>query len=388
MPLKHGTELTRRSLIAGLRLRREEIGQAVVTRVHAIEPPTRGGDLGYLEGLRAAIEAGIEYSIEALEGDEDRPEPVPGAILNQASLAARSGVSQETVLRRYLAGHAVLCDFVIEEAERQSVPARTLRSGLRSQAARTDRVLAAVSAAYVQAAGATRPLSANRRRVERVRRLLDGELVDPADLDYDLDAWHVGVVAAGPGFRDAITRLSRSLDRRLLIVAVDDLSWWAWLGGRRGFEAAELEALQVLPLPPVTRLAFGEPGESLSGWRLSHRQALAAHNVAQQERQSTTRYADVALLASVMQDELLVSSLRRLYLEPLEKERDGGEVARETLKAYFGAERNISSAAAALGIDRSTVTKRLRGIEERIGNRIASCSAELSIALRLTETQT
>ena len=35
------------------------------------------------------------------------------------------------------------------------------------------------------------------------------------------------------------------------------------------------------------------------------------------------RYVDVALLAAVLQDDLLATSLRKLYLEPLEAERDG-----------------------------------------------------------------
>src|SRR4029077_15954907 len=103
-------------------------------------------------------------------------------------------------------------------------------------------------------------------------------------------------------------------------------------------------------LPAEVALAIGEPAEGLAGWRQSHRQGAAAFNVARRRWKPIVRYADVALLASAMQDELLVSSLRQLYLEPLEAERDGGRVARETLRAYFGTERNVSSAAAALGV--------------------------------------
>ena len=97
------------------------------------------------------------------------------------------------------------------------------------------------------------------------------------------------------------------------------------------------------------------------------------------------RYADVALLASVLRDDLAVASLHELYLEPLERERDGGRAARETLRAYFAAERNISSTAAALGIDRRTVTNRIRAFEELFGRSIKECAAELEIALQLDE---
>ena len=114
-------------------------------------------------------------------------------------------------------------------------------------------------------------------------------------------------------------------------------------------------------------MTVGEPGEGLSGWRFSHRQAKAALPVAERRGQAVVRYADVALLASILRDDLLATSLRQLYLEPLERARDGGKVARETLRAYFAAERNISSTAAALGVDRRTVTNRIRAIEDLFG---------------------
>jgi hypothetical protein len=93
-------------------------------------------------------------------------------------------------------------------------------------------------------------------------------------------------------------------------------------------------------------------------------------------------YADVALLASILRDDLVATSLHKLYLEPLERARDGGKVARETLRAYFAAERNISSTAAALGVDRRTVRNRIRAIEELLGRPLKGSVAELEIALR------
>jgi DNA-binding PucR family transcriptional regulator len=95
------------------------------------------------------------------------------------------------------------------------------------------------------------------------------------------------------------------------------------------------------------------------------------------------RYADVALVASLLQDDLLGTSLRELYLKPLEGERDGGELARRTLRAYIEAGGNVSSAAAALGVKRHTVTNRLRAIETTIGRPPEACTAELDIALYL-----
>jgi DNA-binding PucR family transcriptional regulator len=60
-------------------------------------------------------------------------------------------------------------------------------------------------------------------------------------------------------------------------------------------------------------------------------------------------------------------------------------VLRQTLRAYFAAERNASSAAAALGVARHTIENRLRKIEERLDRRLSTCLAELEVALRVEE---
>ena len=86
-----------------------------------------------------------------------------------------------------------------------------------------------------------------------------------------------------------------------------------------------------------------------------------------------------------MQEDTLAASLRSLYLEPLEAERDGGATLKETLRAYFRAERNVSSAAGALGVNRNTIASRLRTVEERLGRSLATCGADLEVALDLAE---
>jgi DNA-binding PucR family transcriptional regulator len=58
-------------------------------------------------------------------------------------------------------------------------------------------------------------------------------------------------------------------------------------------------------------------------------------------------------------------------------------VLRETLRAYFDAERNTASTAAALGIDRRTVRNRLRTIEGLIERPLGSSLLNLEIALQM-----
>jgi DNA-binding PucR family transcriptional regulator len=143
-----------------------------------------------------------------------------------------------------------------------------------------------------------------------------------------------------------------------------------------------LRALGEVDLDRVF-VAVGEPGEGIGGWRFSHRQAKAALPITESSGQTTLRYADVILTASILRDDLVAASLRQLYMVPLEGMRDGGRGARETLRAYFAAERNVSSTAAALGVDRRTVTNRIRAIERLFGRPLAEFATDLEIALRL-----
>jgi DNA-binding PucR family transcriptional regulator len=109
--------------------------------------------------------------------------------------------------------------------------------------------------------------------------------------------------------------------------------------------------------------------------------------VAIRTSKSLVRYGDVVLQAALLRDELLASSLQSLYLTPLEEERGGGEVLRQTLRAYFAAERHVSSAAAALRVDRHTVARRLSAVEDRLGRPLGHCLSELEAALRLEDMQ-
>jgi hypothetical protein len=372
-------------LASRLRERLPELESAIATRVYAISDPWEVADPAYLQALNDAMSAAIEHRLAVLEVGERQAPAVPPALLAQARLDARDGIPLDTVLRRYFAGNALFGDFLVEEAEQAEVPNADLRPLLRAQVTLGDRLLAAVSAEHAREA-TSRPTSAGERRRECVKRLLAGELVDHSELGYDLDAHHLALMAKGEGAQELVRELARRLDRRLLAVCREEEPIWAcWLGGRRPLVADEaLEALGGISSDGVF-VTVGEPGERLSGWRFSHHQAKAALPIAERTGRSAIRYVDVALLASITRDDLAAATLRQHYLAPLEKARDGGKVARETLRAYFAAERNISSAAAALGVDRRTVRNRIRAIEELLDHPLEAFATDLEIALRLDD---
>jgi hypothetical protein len=419
----------RADVVRRLRARRVEVLEAIFARVRDGAFAGAGeADAEYLEGLRAAVAAAVDYLLRELEGGEEEPGPIPAVAFEQARRAARVGVSLDTVLRRYVVGSSLLGEFVMEEADRSELPGArdALRRATRAQAAVLDRLLQAITVEYgEELARAGR--SPEQRRYERVRRLLDGGAPEGAELDYELGGWHLGLIATGSGAAQAVRALAADLDRRLLSVEHDRESMWAWLGGREPFTAEELERLVAGGAVAgvgagagaevgggggagVGReagagagaggsvgagagtgvgvvLALGEPNQDLGGWRLTHRQAQAALLVALRRPKpgGVARYADVALLAFALADEALARSLIDIYLSPLDRQRGGGAVSRETLRAYFAAGRNATSAAAALNVARSTVDNRLHAIEEALGRLLHSCLAELEVALRLEQ---
>jgi len=371
------------AVIVRLYSRRAELERAILSRVREIVPDrSHLEDAEYAVGLRAAIGSIVEYALVGAGQGEEWSGPIPSAAIAQAQLAARIGISLDTVLRRYIAGYALVCDFVMEEAARGGLLGQgdSLRRVQMRHASLLDRLIVAVNDQYsreVERAGR----SPERRRVELVLRLLAGGHADSAELGYELDAWHLGVIATGKNARGAVRGLASALDRELLPVSRGEDTVWGWLGGRRRL-GSDIERLLPATWPADVSLAMGEPGRGVKGWRLTHGQAKAALRVVLRRPQSLTRYVDVALLAAALDDEILARSLLEIYLSPL---GDRGSALRATLHAYFAASRSTSSAAKSLGVVRQTVENRLHAAEQVIGRPLHACLSDIEVALCLDE---
>jgi len=185
----------------------------------------------------------------------------------------------------------------------------------------------------------------------------------------------------GPDAEGAIGEGARSLGGASLIVRSPTDAVWAWVG-KPEFGREDLDTLGSIAGSAELRLAIGEPAPGLAGWRLTHDQARAALPIALRGVERVVRYSHVALVATVVRDELLADSLRRLYLDPLDDQPGRGRQLRQTLRAYFDADRSVSGAGAAIGVTRQTVARRLATAEERLGRPIAHCAADLELALR------
>jgi hypothetical protein len=347
------------------------------------EAPTR--DLEYHRGLREAASCGVDYGIALLEEGAGQGPQVPIALIGQARLAARQGIPLETVIRRYMAGKTLLDNFMVGEAATMGVRDPTLlQDALAAHGTAFDRLLSTVTEEYRQEEQG-RQRSSGDRQLERVRRLLAGELIDPSCLDYDLNRYHLGVVVGSPSAREIIRLLAAETDSRSLFVKATHGEAWAWLGSKEPLDAEAVSRLAARASSPAVPIALGEPAHGRNGWRRTHRQARASISVAQLAPSGFARYADVAMVLTAAESPLMATSLQEMYLAPLREAREDGEVLRDTLRAYFSANRNSNSAASALKVTRQTVANRLGQVEARIGQPLSTCADAVNAALRMEE---
>jgi hypothetical protein len=371
-----------------LRLRHSAIEEVIFARIR--DPVSFGSagseDAEYLAGLRATVVAVVDYVLTGIAQGEEWSGPIPSAAVAQARRAARCGVNLDTLVLRYIAGHRLLGEFVKDEADRAGYASHghALHQLRRTQESLLERLTAAITGEY-RRERERMERSPEQCRRELVQKLLAGEPVDSARLDYELDVWHLGLIAAGSGAEKVVLALANGLGRQLLAVPCGEGTVWGWLGGQRKLAIADVERLLLANGVACVPLAIGEPQRGIDGWRLTHREAQAALPVALNRPHALTRCADVPLEAALLRHELLAGSLVKHYLSPLNSQKDGGAVLRDTLRAYFAKECNAAKAGIALRVDRHTIGRRLHTIEQALGRLIPTCRAELEIALRLEE---
>jgi DNA-binding PucR family transcriptional regulator len=248
---------------------------------------------------------------------------------------------------------------------------------------RDHRLTAGVAAEYESEAASQRR-SSTERRAELVRHLLAGGSLDTSGLQYRMDdAWHVCVIALGAGGERAVAAIATALDRALLLVAQDNGLVWAWLGGPRRLDAAVVDDVPLGGAGQGVILAISESLPGLEGWRLAHRQAEAALRIALIQKRPITHYAEVASVAPFLADTSMARAFVDLALAPLNRMRDGGTMARETLHAVFNAGGQVLGASKELGVNRHTVRRRIESIERALGCPPFARHVELGLALQL-----
>lgn len=365
---------------ASLRARLPELEKEIFARVRAVSPADVELDPAYVEGLRVAVNDAISYTIDGIEEGRE-PEPIPRAVRVQVRRAVHVGLPLDTILRRFATGDRLITEFVMGEAD--TLPWPALQQILRGHGAYIDHLMAMTATEYMREAERVRK-SPTQRLEEGVRKLLAGEAVPTHELSYDFSAWHVGLLATGRGAEHAVSSLGRvlGLDSLILSAADESETVWAWLGARRPPSLDEV--VDAWPGGGL-EIALGEPRRGLDGWRQTHREAQTAYQVLSRGSSDLVRSREVLVAAAVLQDETIAAALTETYLDPLDGRGDTGAVLRETLRAYFSAGQNAATAAAALNVNRHTVERRIRSVEEKVGQQLGECRAQLEVALAIEQ---
>jgi PucR-like helix-turn-helix protein/diguanylate cyclase with GGDEF domain len=359
-----------------------DIEKAVLARIHSVLG-TFELDPVYAVGLRSAVAGALDYCLAGIAEGVGSRMPIPPEVTRQARRAARDGVGVDTVLRGCAAGNKSFEEFITMEAA--GIPLANLYQILNEQGPHFDRLMKAVSAEYKDEFERSRQSPAG-LRADRIQHLLkSGCMASPIDLAYDFEAWHVGIILVGPGADRVLHVLAESLGYQCLAVLREQEVTWGWLGSDGHLVFRQLEVALTEKVPARLSMATGEPRRGLDGWRLTHHEAQVALRVMLHRSNRLTRCRDVILTSAIIQDQSLVASLIETFLAPLDGRGETSTVLRRTLRAYFDADQNVASAAAALGVARQTVDRRLRNIERRLGQALHRCGPQLNVALCVEE---
>jgi DNA-binding PucR family transcriptional regulator len=325
----------------------------------------------------------------------------PAASLEYARRRAQRGTPLTALLRAYRLGHTCFSDWLLKELARQAddaamITAATL-SMSRTVAGYVDQTSEEIVAAYTREREHwLRNRSA--ARAARIRDLLSGERVNAAateaTLGYRLRQYHVGLVCwAGDATAavDNITRLEHAISHVAAEVAAsgdpvflprDESSAWAWLplGIRDRFDAAGAAAAGA---DGDLHFAFGDAARGSTGFRLTHRQALAAQAVALAAGRAprVVTFEEVAPVAMMLGSADLLRAWVLATLGGLAADDEHHARLRDTLLVFLQSGGSYKATAEQLTLHKNTVQYRIRKAEEAMG-RPAANRYDVELALR------
>lgn len=394
-------------IAAMLATRAAELTTAMVNVYEQEVPSLLQHDERTVSLLASSVQQNIETAMQIFQhGIDVANVEAPLAALQYARRLAQRGTPLVDLIRAYHVGQTTVLDYALQEGTRlvedPALFGAMARRVVTVTFAFIDRVTNQVVSAYEDERDRWL-LNRSAVRAARVRALLDADTVDvdahEAALGYRLRGTHVGLIAwhaVQPRSSDGLSDLEKlatdladcvESGGRPLFVPCDESSAWMWLPlvgsglpARARFEQA------IAEVEPSVRLAMGEPGRDLPGFRRTHRQALRVQALGQAAGDGCApvmSFGEVGSVALTVSD---IDSARAWVadtLGPLAIDDEYHERLRETLRVFLGAGSSYTAAAAALTMHKNSVQYRIRKAEELLGREIADRRLDVEFALTL-----
>ncbi|MBF6301030.1 helix-turn-helix domain-containing protein [Nocardia amamiensis] len=327
---------------------------------------------------------------------------VPPAAAEYARRFAQHGMSLEALLRAYRLGEHMFTQQAITLLRRSETPADLALETIGRIAllvnSYIDQVIEGVIDIYESERRRWDARSDN-TRVAQIRAVLDTENLDLVAAEQMLAAslrgWHMAaIVWTGKPVSSSTdllgagaAMLTAATGKNPLMVLIDEQNCWAWISsvGKPSLDAGRLE--RDLRRRPGVRVAVGDPGIGLEGFRQTFRDAQRARNLAlvADPSRSLTLHSRVAL-ASLLVDHLPdTTAWVHRVLGDLMRDDETTARLRETVQTYLDARGSLTDAAARMHVHKNTVHYRIRRAEEVLGHPLTVNRLETEVALMISE---
>jgi DNA-binding PucR family transcriptional regulator len=366
--------------------------------------PELRGETAVEQVLGASVEENVATLLHILQHGAPRDGiRAPYAAIEYARRLAQRGTSMVALIRAYRLGHdRFLVQCIHELAGRRGDPglsASVVDALITVSFQYIDQVSEQLITAYQEERDRWL-LTQTAARAGQVRALLSGDDLDSASaeaaLGYRLRQRHLGVVLwliepkrGSEGLR-VLQRLTVTAANAVghrgqpLFIPRDESSAWAWLPLPAGLSATKGELSAAFAgADASTRVAIGEPGDGIGGFRESHRQALRAQNVAFAARPGTqvTSFAEVGTIALLCADIASARSWVWATLGNLASNDEAYARLRDTLEIYL-LTGSYTATASRLSLHKNTVLYRIRKAEEALAVPLEERHSDVELALR------
>ncbi|WP_165837760.1 PucR family transcriptional regulator [Zavarzinia aquatilis] len=229
--------------------------------------------------------------------------------------------------------------------------------------------------------------------VEAVRRVIDDPPTEAEAashrLGYPLKGRHVAMILREPpqgaGPPTPVEAIVQDWGEALraehsLIVRVDARTSWCWLSLRPG------PPRPWRPRQSGIVAGIGRPATGIAGFASSHRDAADALRVAERilpPGDTVVSFETASMAALCAAEPARLSAFIGDELGPLAGTGAAARRGRETLAAFYAANCNFRSAAAALGLHHNTIRYRLEQIEAQLGHPVGERRLQTELALHL-----